>query len=259
MFQDELQLRAHDGDQSAFRDIYSRYSREVYAVSHTALGSADSARAVVKQVFLQLYRELMRTEADLDLPARLSALTNEEIRITRIASGDLDPNALLVQYAIASAPAAPAADTMDRIRAHMQQAAAAEAPVEEEVSAPQQETFSDSFERSTSIEDTFAEAFEASFASEAPAEEPSEKTPAADMSAEAAQPASTAQSDEEKAPAARRKSRKGAIIAGIILVILLLLFIWLLAGILMDLEILPFVDLGYSLFNEHVFEFFRLN
>ena len=74
-----------------------------------------------------------------------------------------------------------------------------------------------------------------------------------------AQPASTAQSDEEKAPAARRKSRKGAIIAGIILVILLLLFIWLLAGILMDLEILPFVDLGYSLFNEHVFEFFRLN
>jgi len=258
MFQDTLQSRAHNGDQAAFREIYNRYSRDVYAVSHTALGTADDARTVVKQVFLQLYRELMRSESDLDLPARLSALTNEEIRITRIAAGNLDPEALLVQYTIASQPAVDTEHTMERIRAHMQQSAVQSKPEEQPAakaeSAAEQQSAA---EEAPAQEDAFMQSFSEPQNDRTEAEL-FDTAPDEDRTAEDSAPETDAASSasEELPPA--KKSRRGAAVAGIFLFILLVVFVWLLAGILMDLSILPFYDLGYSLFNEYVFDFFRL-
>ena len=254
MFQDALQNRAHNGEQAAFRDIYNRYSREVYAVSHTALGSADDARAVVKQVFLHLYRELMRSESDLDLPARLSALTNEEIRIMRIAAGELDPESLLVQYSIASAPAVDTEHTMERIRAHMQQAAAPaeEAPAAEPAAAPVEEATAECFE------ETFQEPAAADFFAEPKTEPETAKEPAEEAPTEPAVSEKAAFVSEPLTETPKKKKHGGSIVAGFILLVLLVVFAWLIVGILMDLAILPFRDFGYSLFNEYVFDFFRL-
>ena len=55
-----------------------------------------------------------------------------------------------------------------------------------------------------------------------------------------------------------RGKRPGAIVAFVLLAVLLVVFAWLLAGILMDLSVLPFCDLGYSWFNANIFPFFEL-
>ena len=47
-------------------------------------------------------------------------------------------------------------------------------------------------------------------------------------------------------------------IAAIVAAVLFLVFLWLLAGILMDLDVIPSFDLGYRWFNEHIFDFFRI-
>lgn len=88
MISPSLQERIHRGDRDAFRALYSEYSRDVYLTAREALQSDALARAVVRQVFLRIHRELLAASAPLDTDARIDALTNEEIRVQRIASGD---------------------------------------------------------------------------------------------------------------------------------------------------------------------------
>ena len=88
MISPSLQERIHRGDRDAFRALYSEYSRDVYLTAQQALQSDALARAVVRQVFLRIHRELLAAAAPLDTDARIDALTNEEIRVQRIASGD---------------------------------------------------------------------------------------------------------------------------------------------------------------------------
>ena len=88
MISPSLQERIHRGDRDAFRALYSEYSRDVYLTAREALQSDALARAVVRQVFLCIHRELLAASAPLDTDARIDALTNEEIRVQRIASGD---------------------------------------------------------------------------------------------------------------------------------------------------------------------------
>lgn len=88
MISDSLQERIHRGDREAFRALYSEYSRDVYLTAQECLTSDALARAVVKQVFLRIHRELLDASGPIDTDRRIDALTNEEIRIQRIASGD---------------------------------------------------------------------------------------------------------------------------------------------------------------------------
>ena len=94
MIQSELQQRAHAGDREAFREIYETYSREVYALAQRRFNDAEKSRGIVRQVFLSLYRELLHEDEDIDIPARVSAIADEEIRIRRIADGDLSEDTL---------------------------------------------------------------------------------------------------------------------------------------------------------------------
>ena len=59
MISDALQERIHCGDRDAFRALYSEYSRDVYLTACEVLKDEALARAVVKQVFLRIYRELL--------------------------------------------------------------------------------------------------------------------------------------------------------------------------------------------------------
>lgn len=96
MISDSLQERIHLGDRDAFRALYSEYSRDVYLTAQEALGNDASARAVVKQVFLRIHRELLDAEAPIDTGLRIDVLTNEEIRVQRIAAGDMGRDILKV-------------------------------------------------------------------------------------------------------------------------------------------------------------------
>lgn len=128
MISPSLQERIHRGDRDAFRALYSEYSRDVYLTAQQALQSDALARAVVRQVFLRIHRELLAASAPLDTDARIDALTNEEIRVQRIASGDTGEAILrdaptprrVTRYrecAHAAQPAQPEADALTRVRA----------------------------------------------------------------------------------------------------------------------------------------------
>ena len=128
MISPSLQERIHRGDRDAFRALYSEYSRDVYLTAQEALQSDALARAVVRQVFLRIHRELLAAAAPLDTDARIDALTNEEIRVQRIASGDTGEAILrdaptprrVTRYrecAHAAQPAQPEADALARVRA----------------------------------------------------------------------------------------------------------------------------------------------
>lgn len=128
MISPSLQERIHRGDRDAFRALYSEYSRDVYLTAREALQSDALARAVVRQVFLRIHRELLAAAAPLDTDARIDALTNEEIRVQRIASGDTGEAILrdaptprrVTRYrecAHAAQPAQPEADALARVRA----------------------------------------------------------------------------------------------------------------------------------------------
>lgn len=88
MISDSLQERIHRGDRDAFRSLYSEYSRDVYLTAQEILQDDARARAVVKQVFLRIHRELLDADGPIDTDQRIDLLTNEEIRIQRIAGGD---------------------------------------------------------------------------------------------------------------------------------------------------------------------------
>ena len=243
MFQDELQRRIHDGDKDAFRELYNRYSRDVYSLVYTALGDADASRNSIKQVFMKLYRELIRTENDLDLAERLSALTNEEIRLARILAGDFSKDALQVLYTVSVDRDPDSGDTMMRVRSRTMEedagdrllfpepAAAVTAPVGYTDEAPREEARAPEKRKPV------------------PKEEPRGEQRRPDVRKEE-QPIGLDLKEEKK--------RGGSVAVLIVLAVFVLAFLWLLAGILMDLKIIPFVDLGFSFFNRHVFQFFTI-
>ena len=233
MYQDDLQRQAHEGSQEAFRELYSMYSRKVYSLVRNALDDSNAARDAVKQIFLRLYREIVRGENDLDIPAELSALTNEEIRLRRIANGDLSENALQVQYIVSADEDLSTNDTMVKIRARILENDRRKAvPEKEEGREPDEEK-----PRALPEERRMRERKPERTRRPEREEEPEEIDP------------------EDLLP---QKKRGGSVFAGILMGVLIAIFLWLLAGILMDLGYIPFADLGYSFFNKHVFELFRL-
>jgi len=57
---------------------------------------------------------------------------------------------------------------------------------------------------------------------------------------------------------ASKSPKQGRWLGSVLLALFLLILLWVLGGILMDLGILPFIDLGYSWFNETIFQLFKL-
>lgn len=229
MFRDTLQKRANAGEQEALREIYSRYSKKVYALTQAALGDMDSAKMAVKQIFLQLYREIMNAEEDMDLPARLSALTNEEVRLQRIARGDFSKDTLQIQYTVSAEDESDSKDTMLRIHERMV-AAGDEEQREQRESA-----------------DAVIREVEEERSQERKRPEPSSYK-------KHERREEVVQIFEEPEP----KKKKGSGFATFLLILLVLVFLWLLIGILMDLKVLPFMDFGYRFFNQNIFEFFKI-
>ncbi|MBQ6425261.1 MAG: hypothetical protein IJK14_02520 [Clostridia bacterium] len=245
MFQDELQRRIHYGDKDAFRELYNRYSRDVYSLVYTALGDADTSRNSIKQVFMKLYRELIQTEDDLDLAERLSALTNEEIRLARILSGDFSKDALQVLYTVSVDRDPDTGDTMMRVRSRMM----AEEDGGNKLLFPEPsgtEIAESGHRRDALPEERYI------------AEEKRKSVPKKETGEKLQRPESRKDEQYVGLDLKKEKKRGGSTAVLIILILFVLAFLWLLTGILMDLKIIPFADLGFSFFNRHVFEFFKI-
>ena len=63
---------------------------------------------------------------------------------------------------------------------------------------------------------------------------------------------------KHRPPQAHSERRGANTVVAILIGLLSALLLWIIVGILMDLDLLPFVDLGYTWFNQNVFPLFRL-
>ncbi|MEA4871158.1 hypothetical protein SDC9_168787 [bioreactor metagenome] len=94
MITNALQKRIHFGDREAFLAIYHEYGRGVYAAARRALSSDELAQNAVRQTFLTLYEEILTEMEDFDIPVRIRTLTQREILLMRLVSGEASAEAV---------------------------------------------------------------------------------------------------------------------------------------------------------------------
>jgi hypothetical protein len=90
MISNDLQNRIHFGDREAFLAVYHEYGPGAYAAAKRALVSDSLAKSVVKQAFLTLYEEILTQTEDFDIPVRIRELTEQEINLLKLVSGEGD-------------------------------------------------------------------------------------------------------------------------------------------------------------------------
>ena len=248
MISDELQYQVHLGRQKAFQTLFAQCGRGVYLTLLAALGEERAAREGVKQVFRLLQKELIAAPGPLDLEARIADLTGAQIakfqkerqegqRVRQRTWAECFPLGAVPPERVPSPsmapriqppPAQPGAQpsAIPAAAAPICQPPAPEAPVLEACAGE--------------------------------AEAPPEKTPPSPAPSEQERP----QTPSPATPApgsARTKPRRGLICFMWLLVALLCAaLLWLFAGILMDIGLLPRHDLGYAWFNKTVYPVFRL-
>jgi hypothetical protein len=88
MITNDLQNRIHFGDREAFLAVYQEYGPGAFAAAKKALASDTLAKSAVKQAFLSLYDEILTQVEDFDIPVRIRELTQREIVLLRLVSGE---------------------------------------------------------------------------------------------------------------------------------------------------------------------------
>jgi len=88
MITNDLQNRIHFGDREAFLAVYQEYGPGAFAAAKRALSSDTLAKSAVKQAFLSLYDEILTRVEDFDIPVRIRELTQKEIVLLRLVSGE---------------------------------------------------------------------------------------------------------------------------------------------------------------------------
>jgi RNA polymerase sigma-70 factor (ECF subfamily) len=75
----ELLHRCRQGDQAAWHDLVSRYSRKVFGVTYRFCGRVDEAEDLTQEVFIKVFRSLHRFEAtDASFGTWLSAIARNQ-------------------------------------------------------------------------------------------------------------------------------------------------------------------------------------
>ena len=236
MISHELQYKIHLGDSEAFKTLFSGYGRAVYCNALCGLSDVAGARSVTKRVFLRLQHELMESPGPIDVDARVAALISDE----------------LDRYTAGKSTEHPAgtAHTWETCVQGVQAAAAS--PVPSGTSpAPADKPV-------VSVEPPMAGPCDAA-ASEPPSSTCHTATPEPDASAPCAtDPAAPDRLPPryDAAPPQRGRSRLGITLLWLMVCLLALLLVWLMLDIVMHLQLLPRVDLGYTWFNHHVFRLF---
>lgn len=87
----ELQAKVRNGDSDAFRLLYRQYVNGVYQSAQAAQLSDEVSRTIVKEVFVQVYREITACAEPLDLDQRVNSLTAQAIADRFISIGTSRP------------------------------------------------------------------------------------------------------------------------------------------------------------------------
>lgn len=247
MISNELQYQIHQGDPEAFKTLFAMRGKDVYLLALDALGNVADARSAAKQVFLKLEHELTEAPGPINVDARITALTREELM--RCASEQPAADSITWEEWQSSAtmtrtkpcPPAPAAVATAPHAEHFPQGAPP--PIRDEAAAT---------EHAPRLPD-------------APPMHDDNALPVHDVDAlpardEAPQPHTISDlppmPDRIAAPSPR--PRPVALLLWIGVGLLAVLLLWLLLNILMGLQLIPRIDLGYSWFNAQVFPLFTL-
>ncbi len=223
-----LLYRMHVGDDEAFRQLFAYYSEPVYKTLLERCQDKQLAREMLKSIFQEVYVKLKSADQVDSVGFWLSALT--EVQLERRLGKKLEPAAACKQLPnVQPQPVKP--------RPALQEAA----PV---VKFPVQAT------QPTAAPVQSARPAAIPTQTQQPAAVPAQAQPVA-MLRQAAQAAA----DEEKAKGHERR-RTGHFLTPVVLIVLILGVLWVNAGLLMELKVLPEVDLGYAWFNAHVFSLF---
>lgn len=224
------------GDREAFRAVYEKYGKTVYQRALAQTGDKEQAQAVLKNVFRTLFRQLRDSDSD-PLLFLLEGLTDLE---TGASSGEAPAKteeAAPKKEEPVSAPApAPAEQPETDV--------STEAPAAEPVAQPAQPQEDDTVSMFDRAERELRSEYEATPLT----------TDQLNHLADAPANADEEEADEEEP----RKSHRGLTAFLIVLLVLLVLItLWFGAGVLMMYSIIPKFDLGYSWFNENLFNLFR--
>lgn len=68
--------RARAGDQAAFEAIFQRYERQIYSFTYRMMGDADDAYDLTQDCFIKAYRNLDKTNGDLNVSAWLHRIAS---------------------------------------------------------------------------------------------------------------------------------------------------------------------------------------
>ena len=68
--------RARSGDQAAFEAIFQRYERQIYSFTYRMMGDADDAYDLTQDCFIKAYRNLEKTNGDLNVSAWLHRIAS---------------------------------------------------------------------------------------------------------------------------------------------------------------------------------------
>jgi hypothetical protein len=236
MITNDLQKRIRNGDREAFRTIYSEHGRGVYLNALKALGNETDAHSVVKQTFLNLHHELLRSGEDIDIAARIRELADNELLLMEI----LDSKTLTQP----TASVASKGQSTPQKQASFEDCATsakpgAPEPVREAVRRPRREEIS----------------FDDDDAPDAKAADPLPPFDRARTYMNADDEASLRMREQERGA---QQSRRGRGFGRFLLILFLLILLWVAAGILMDFGLIPYFDLGYGWFNAYIFPLFTL-
>ena len=68
--------RARAGDQAAFEAIFQRYERQIYSFTYRMMGDPDDAYDLTQDCFIKAYRNLEKTNGDLNVSAWLHRIAS---------------------------------------------------------------------------------------------------------------------------------------------------------------------------------------
>lgn len=234
MITNDLQKRIHDGDREAFKAVYSEYGRDIYLNALKTLGNEADARSVVKQTFLNLHHELLRSSEAIDIPKRLRELADNELLLMEI----LDSKTL-TQSASATASARQA------VPQKKESFEERSAPID----VPDDEPFRDAPRRPQRERPAFDD-------DNVLPDEDRESLPPLERTRSYMHADGENDLRMREQERAVLQSRRGRGFGRFLLILFLLILLWVVAGILMDFGFVPHFDLGYTWFNVNIFPFF---
>lgn len=74
--EDVLVSQAKAGDQEAFEALVQRYERQIYAFTYRMMGNPDDAYDLTQECFIRAYKNLGRTNAELNVSAWLHRIAS---------------------------------------------------------------------------------------------------------------------------------------------------------------------------------------